>query len=366
MLRRRALLAITVSLALGASACGDDDATPTSTGEGTTGATPAPTEERPLREVVGDHFEPLPGEVPTERDKILLGRALFHDRRLSGDETLSCATCHMLTHGGAEPRRTSTGIRGQTGPINSPSVLNAAFNFRQFWDGRAADLREQAAGPVTNPIEMGGDWNAILERLRADRALVERFTAVYGEDALNQENVLDAIVAYESYLVTPAPFDRWLAGQDDALSEPQQRGLRLFVETGCTTCHNGRNVGGAMYQRMGLVNNYFERRGGPLSEADHGRFNVTNDEADRHMFKVPTLRNVAQTSPYFHDGSEPELSGAVRTMAYVQLNRELTDEQVADIVAFLEALSGELPPDALLPDAGAAADEPAGAAPSAE
>jgi len=308
---------------------------------------------RPLRELVGeDVFEALPTDVELDGDKVLLGRALFHDRRLSGDESVSCATCHMLSHGGAEPRATSVGIRGRVGPINAPTVLNAEHNFVQFWDGRAEGLLEQAAGPVTNPIEMGGEWDTILERLGDDDELVEQMTASYGEDAVTQANVLDAIVQYERSLSTPSAFDRWLGGDDDALDEAAQRGLRAFVDVGCTTCHRGRNVGGTMYQRMGLVHDYFERRGGRVTEADLGRFNVTDEEADRHKFKVPTLRNVENSGPYFHDGSEAELAGAVRTMAYVQLGQELEDGQVTDIVAFLGALTGELPEGARPPAPG--------------
>lgn len=363
----RALLVISLALA---GACGDDSSSSTST---TSGSSPTPEPAvvvpRPLREVVGDVFEALPAEVSVNREKMLLGRRLFHDTRLSGDETVSCATCHSMATGGAEPRATSTGIRGQVGPINAPTVLNATFNFVQFWDGRAADLLEQAAGPVTNPIEMGGDWAQILPRLRADADYARDFAAVYGEAGVTQANVLDAIVEYERFLVTPSRFDRWLGGDDPALTEDEQRGLRLFVTTGCTTCHSGRNVGGDSYQKMGLVNDYFERRGGRVTEADLGRFNVTQDEADRHKFKVPTLRNVALTGPYFHDGSERELAGAVRTMAYVQLGRELSDTDTNAIVAFLRALTGEIPADAHLPGTeGAAANAaPEGAtAPAAE
>ena len=354
-MRKMRWISVATAIAAVLSACGGDEQTAP---QQPAPEAPAPAPERPLRELVGTTFEALPTDQDIDRDKMLLGRALFHDPSLSGDETVSCATCHMLSHGGAEPRRTSTGIRGQTGPINAPTVLNSSFHFVQFWDGRAADLTEQAAGPVTNPVEMGGEWASILERLRAKGTYPAQFQAVYGESGITQENVLNAIVEYERYLVTPSDFDRWLSGDDSALDEQGQRGLRTFVETGCTTCHQGRNVGGSMYQRMGLVQNYFERRGGPLTEADMGRFNVTHEESDRHRFKVPTLRNVEHTSPYFHDGSEPELSGAVRTMAAVQLNRELTDAQVADIVAFLRSLSGELPADARMP--GAAGTEPAG------
>jgi cytochrome c peroxidase len=355
--RRIQILALGAALALGG--CGDDEEEQAAqTDEPEAEAEPVQ-EERPLRELVADTFEALPSEVDVDRNKMLLGRRLYHDPQLSGDGTVSCSTCHMLSHGGAEPRATSVGIRGQTGPINSPTVLNSAYNFRQFWDGRAADLTEQAAGPIGNPIEMDGDWDTILERLNADEEYVSQFQEAYGEDGLTQENVLDAIVQYERYLVTPSAFDRWLGGDDDALTEQQQRGLRLFAETGCTTCHRGRNLGGTMYQKMGLVHDYFERRGGELTEADLGRFNVTGEDADRHKFKVPTLRNVELTSPYFHDGNEQELSGAVRTMAYVQLGEELTDDQVGDIVAFLESLTGELPEDARPPGAAGAEEEAA-------
>lgn len=353
-----------VSALLGA-ACGEESSPATSTGTGaapTTNETPAA--PKPLREVVGNTFEALPATTEVNRDKMVLGRRLFHDTRLSGDETISCSTCHNLNTGGAEPRVTSTGIRGQVGPINSPTVLNAVFNFAQFWDGRARDLLEQAAGPVTNPIEMGGDWTQILERLKQDQEYVQSFTAIYGENGITQENVLDAIVEYEKYLVTPSRFDRWLGGDDNALNEEEQRGLRLFVETGCTTCHRGRNIGGDSYQRMGLVNDYFARRGGRITEADLGRFNVTRAEEDRHKFKVPTLRNIELTAPYFHDGSERELAGAVRTMAYVQLGRELADADVNAIVAFLKSLTGEIPADAHMPGSAAPAQEPA-AAPAA-
>jgi cytochrome c peroxidase len=325
--------------------CGGDEDGAERAAEAETEAAPAVEEtERSLRELVGATFASVPTEVDVDMDKVLLGRALYYDRRLSGDETVACATCHSMEHGGAEPRAVSIGIRGQRGPINAPTVLNAAYNFRQFWDGRAADLLEQAAGPVTNPIEMGGDWDVILERLRGDEETVAAFTAVYGEgEPVTQANVLDAIVEYERSLVTPSDFDRWLEGDDDALTEQEQRGLRTFVQTGCTGCHRGRNIGGDSYQLLGAVNDYFERRGGEQAEADRGRFNVTQGDDDLHRFKVPTLRNVEHTAPYFHDGHEPTLEGAVRTMGYVQLGQELTDAQVADIVAFLRALSGDLP-----------------------
>jgi len=294
--------------------------------------------------------EPLqPPEV--DMDKVYLGRRLYHDPILSGDGTVSCASCHSLEHGGAENRRTSEGMGGAIGPINSPTVLNAHFNFRQFWDGRAADLQEQAGGPVENPIEMGGSFADAVQRIEADEWYDDRFTAVYGgDDPVTKENITDAIAEYERYLVTPAPWDDYLRGDVTALTDQQKRGWASFQEAGCIACHQGVNLGGTMYQKLGAVQDYFEQRDTEITEADLGRFNVTQDEEDRHVFKVATLRNVTLTPPYFHDGSQTDLRETVRIMAQVQLGKELTDEQIDDIVAFLGALEGELPDEARLPE----------------
>lgn len=329
-----------VALALTA-ACDCNESSEAASADPTAAPTPAEAPE-PLRAL----------EAPeVNMDKVYLGRRLYHDPILSGDGTVSCASCHSLDHGGAEPRRTSTGIGGQVGPINSPTVLNAHFNFVQFWDGRAADLQEQAGGPVENPMEMGTTFPEAIERVKTDAWYVERFAVIYGgEDAITKENITDAIAEYESYLVTPSPFDAYLAGNQDAISEQARRGHATFKEVGCASCHMGVNVGGTMYQKMGVVQNYFEQRGGELTEADNGRFNVTRNESHRHFFKVPTLRNVALTAPYFHDGSTQELAEAVRIMGRVQLGRDLTDAQVGDLVAFLESLNGELPEHARLPE----------------
>lgn len=336
--------ALFVLLALGCSRCEEapQEEAPAAEEEAPAQAAPAPEPIRPI--------EP----VEVNMDKVFLGRRLFHDPILSGDGTIACATCHSLDHGGAEPRRTSIGIRGQVGPINSPTVLNAHYNFRQFWDGRAADLQEQAAGPVENPIEMGSTFAEVIERLKNDEWYAPRFAAIYGEDdPITKDNITDAIAEYERYLITPSPFDSFLRGDENAISAQARRGYETFKSTGCVGCHLGINVGGQSFQKMGVVENYFELRGGELTEADNGRYNVTHDEADRHFFKVPTLRNVALTSPYFHDGSQAQLADAVRIMARVQLGRTLDDNQVADIVAFLESLTGELPEHARLPEADA-------------
>lgn len=285
-----------------------------------------------------------------DMDKVTLGRRLYHDGILSGDGSISCATCHAVEQGGAEARRVSIGVDGAPGPINAPTVLNSGFNFVQFWDGRAKDLHEQAGGPMTNPIEMHSNFTIITERLREEPWYKERFATVYPNRGITEETITEAVAHYEDSLQTPSPFDAWLAGDDGAIDAQAVRGHQTFAEVGCTTCHNGINVGGNSYQKMGLVKDYFEERGGEVTEADLGRYNVTKDESDKHKFKVPTLRNITLTAPYFHDGSTWELRDAVRTMGRVQLGRDLSDEQVSDIVAFLESLEGQLPAHALIPE----------------
>lgn len=324
-------------------------------------------EEEETAETERDESDAAPPVEPlvapeVDMDKVRLGRRLYHDPILSGDGTVSCASCHTLDHGGAEDRATSEGIGQAIGPINSPTVLNAHFNFRQFWDGRAADLEEQAAGPVENPIEMGGSFVDVVPAIAADEWYAERFAAVYGEDdPVTKDNITNAIAEYERYLVTPGRWDEFLNGDESALTEQERRGWAAFQEVGCITCHQGVNVGGTMFQKMGIVESYFEMRGGELTEADMGRFNVTEDEADRHKFKVPTLRNVTLTPPYFHDGTQTDLSEVVRIMARIQLGKQLDDGQVADIVAFLGALEGELPEEARLPEGEAPPDRTGGA-----
>ncbi|MEM9861084.1 MAG: cytochrome c peroxidase [Myxococcota bacterium] len=296
-------------------------------------------------------LEALPtlADLDVNMDKVALGRRLYHDGILSGDGSVSCASCHSLDHGGAEPRRTSFGMGNAVGPINSPTTLNAWNHVAQFWDGRAGDLQEQAGGPVENPGEMAATFAVVIPRISEDPWYAERFTSIYGHQGISKETITDAIAEYERSLLTPAPFDAYLAGDDEAISEEALAGYQLFAEVGCVACHQGPAVGGTMFQKMGVVNNYFERRGGELTAADNGRMNHTGRESDRHFFKVPTLRNIAVTAPYFHDGSEDELAGAVRTMAYVQLGRELEDSDVQQLVAFLESLTGELPEHARVP-----------------
>ena len=333
---RSSSIFLLVALLAGCDDCNGDEAETETTATGETDAEP------PVEPLVAPEVN---------MDKVYLGRRLYHDPILSGDGNVSCATCHSLDHGGAENRATSSGIGAQVGPINSPTVLNAHFNFVQFWDGRAANLQEQAAGPIENPMEMGGSFTDVVGKIGDDEWYAQRFAAIYGgDDPVTKDNVTDAIAEYERYLVTPAPFDAFLKGDESALNEQQKRGWAAFQSVGCISCHQGVNLGGTMYQKMGLVEDYFAMRGGELTEADRGRFNVTENEEDRHKFKVPTLRNITLTPPYFHDGTQTELREAVRIMARVQLAKQLEDGQIDDIVAFLGALEGELPEHARLPE----------------
>lgn len=324
---------------------------PSGTGSGTpapTPTTPAPA-PGPTGPSATEPLAPLPPVGTLDPNKVALGRRLYHDTRLSGDNTISCASCHSLDRGGVDPQvvRTSTGIRGQVGSINAPTVLNSRFNFVQFWDGRAPDLAAQAGGPVTNPKEMGATWEQVLPRLTSEPTYVAAFRAAY-PDGVTPQNVQDAIATYEMTLVTPSRFDRWLGGDATALTDTERQGYETFKEVGCTACHNGVNAGGGMYQRMGLVRDYFADRGN-VTDADYGRYNVTHQAADRHFFKVPTLRNVEHTAPYFHDGSRATLEEAVQAMGRYQLGRDLEAGQVRLIVAFLRSLSGEIPADARMP-----------------
>ena len=318
---------------------------------GTGGAVPTEEPSEPV--------EPLPelSELDLDMRKVVLGRRLYHDARLSGDGTVSCATCHSLDHGGAEPRAVSVGIGGQLGPINSPTVLNSRYNFRQFWDGRAADLREQAAGPIENPAEMGHSFVELIPQLKENSTYTTAFQEAYGSE-ITKELVLDAIATYEESLLTPSPFDAYLRGDKDAISAEAKAGYATFKEVGCTACHSGMLLGGQMFQRLGVIKDYFKERGTEITPADLGRYNVTQEDDDRHLFKVPTLRNVALTSPYLHDGSVETLKEAIRIMGTYQLGKDLDASQVAHIKAFLESLTGELPPHAREPEAAAAAAHP--------
>ncbi|MDR2240404.1 MAG: cytochrome-c peroxidase [Zoogloeaceae bacterium] len=302
---------------------------------------PVAAQQEPLSPLPLDNSVDNQGKKLDPR-KVALGDKLFHDPRLSKDNTISCASCHNLATNGADAsdRPLSFGVGGAKGVVNSPTVFNSRYNFRQFWDGRAANLVEQVVGPIHNPIEMATNWPEVIAKLNKDSALVAQFQAIY-PDGVQGKNIQDAIAAYEMTLTTPnARIDKWLRGDKGALSADELKGYQLFKSYGCIACHQGANVGGNMYQIFGVMNGYFAARGN-LTEADNGRFNVTKNPADKHMFKVPSLRNAAVTPPYFHDGTAQTLEQAVDVMFRFQLGRTAPPEEKALIIKFLHTLTGE-------------------------
>ena len=280
---------------------------------------------------------PLPKQLHIDPRKVRLGKKLFFDTRLSANDSVSCATCHHLEEGGEDNLPVSFGIDGRKGSINCPTVLNAGFNFRQFWDGRAKDLKEQAKGPIVNPVEMGNSYEKAVEAIRNSSYRTE-FEAIY-PDGVTIDNIADAIAEYEKGLITPSPYDRYLEGDETALTPKQKEGLRLFRDKGCIVCHHGINLGGTMYSAFGVVRS--------SESKDLGRYNVTKNPADRYAFKVPTLRNVEKTAPYFHDGRTYSLKEAVAIMASVQLGRAIEEDEIEKIVAFLKSLTGTVPKEML-------------------
>ncbi|WP_414718365.1 cytochrome-c peroxidase [Thaumasiovibrio subtropicus] len=273
--------------------------------------------------------------------KVSLGDKLYHDVRLSGDDTISCASCHSLDTGGVDRLDSSVGVGGAVGPINAPTVFNSVFNTHQFWDGRAADLQAQAGGPPLNPIEMASEsWEQITGKLNLDTALVEEFAAIYPE-GITEHSITDAIAEFEKTLITPnSRFDQFLQGNQDALSAKEQQGYALFNQYKCSTCHVGEAMGGQSFEIMGLKNDYFAARGN-VTDVDFGRFNVTGREEDKYRFKTPTLRNVALTAPYFHDAYAQTLEEAVDMMAFYQVGVQLSRDEVEKITAYLHTLTGE-------------------------
>jgi len=279
-------------------------------------------------------IKPIPEHINVNTQKAALGRKLFFDTQLSADNTINCASCHILSEGGDDNLPSSFGIYGQKGPINAPTVYNALFNFRQFWDGRAATLKEQASGPIENPKEMGSSFKTLIPRLKKT-PYNEEFHKIY-KDGITKANIADAIAEYEKTLITPnAPFDRYLRGDKHAITKEQKEGYELFKAKGCISCHHGVNVGGNLYNKFGIFQE--------SKSKNFGRYNVTHKERDKYYFKVPSLRNIARTAPYFHDGRTYDLKQAVYIMAKYQLGRKITEEEVNKIVAFLKSLNGELP-----------------------
>jgi cytochrome c peroxidase len=295
-------------------------------------------------------FQPLRSQIETANNSITLaktdlGRMLFFEPRLSKAQKTSCNTCHSLDHYGVDNLATSVGHRGQNGTRNSPTVYNAAGFFAQFWDGRAETVEEQALLPILNPVEMAlaSAEQGVKVLLSIPEYRVAFSKAFPGEaEPVTFANAGRAIGAFERRLTTPSRWDDYLRGNQNALTVPELEGLKVFTNIGCMVCHTGEFVGGAMYQKVGIVEQWPDQR-------DQGRFDVTKQDADRMMFKVPTLRNITKTAPYFHDGSVPTLDAAVRRMGRYQLGLSLSDQEVAAIVAWLDALTGELPSEYIKP-----------------
>jgi cytochrome c peroxidase len=294
-------------------------------------------------------FKPLPDRPPALEGnpstpaKVTLGKMLYFDPRLSASHAISCNTCHMIGMGGVDLQETSLGHRWQHGDRNAPTVYNAVFDIAQFWDGRAKDLEQQAGGPLVNPVEMETTEAHVIEQLGAIPGYQAVFKAAFpgSGEALTFDNVRKAIAVFEATLITPnAPFDRYLKGDANALGSEQQAGLALFINSGCASCHGGMNVGGATYAPFGVV----ERPGADLlPPADKGRFDVTKTVSDEYVFRVPSLRNVALTAPYFHSGRAWDLRQAVAVMGSSQLGAKLSPGDVDKIAVFLETLTGEQP-----------------------
>jgi len=301
------------------------------------------TDAAPARDLRLSIFSPLPWIMAVECNpitpaKVELGRMLFYDARLSKNHDVACNTCHLLDSYGVDGLTTSQGHKDQIGGRNAPTVYNAAGHIAQFWDGRSPDVEDQAKGPPLNPIEMAMvDEAAVVAVLESIPGYVSLFSAAFPDekDPVTFNNMGKAIGAFERGLVTPSRFDSYLAGDDDALSKTEQTGLVEFLNTGCANCHSGRYLGGGMYQKLGLVKSWDK-------DTDQGRFDVTGEEADRQVFKVPSLRNIDETGPYFHTGSVEKLDEAVKLMADHQLGITVDDEQASSIVAFLKSLSGEI------------------------
>jgi len=299
---------------------------------------------------------PAPEDNPTTEAKVTLGKMLFMDPRFSSTGTVSCNSCHNVMEGGDDSRTFSMGVHGKTGGRNAPTVWNSAFHSVQFWDGRAALLEDQAKGPVTNPVEMGmSEIENAMDKVRAIPGYKPYFEQAFGKDSMTVDNAAKAVAAFERTLITPnSAYDKYVKGDRKAMTEQQVRGMETFAATGCTSCHSGAAFNGpAMPYGTGFYAKFptfadNDYNGKYALSADKGREEATGKTADAHMFRVSTLRNITDTAPYFHNGSVNELSEAVRVMAKTQLNKDLSDKQVTDIVAFLAALTGEYP-DIMMP-----------------
>jgi cytochrome c peroxidase len=285
---------------------------------------------------LGEPIQPIPFRVALDAKKVVLGEKLFNEPRLSRDNSISCASCHNLLRGGVDGKARSVGINGALGSFNAPTVFNSGFNFRQFWDGRAATLEDQIDGPIQNPLEMASNWNEIVEKLRHSPDYATAFKASYS-DGVQISNIKDAIATFERSLNTPnSRFDRFLLGESQILNSEEKEGYQLFKSYGCVRCHQGINIGGNLFQKFGVIADPASPRRGTSANSTS-----ENRAAIPQVFKVPSLRNVALTAPYFHGGSTNTLEEAVEIMGQAQLGRELSTQEVNRLVRFLNSLTGE-------------------------
>lgn len=346
---RPLILMLGFGVSLVANACEKKKEEPAAPAASTTASAPASAapESPEIDDLLIASFKPpLPAvfeskDNPLTEDEITLGRALYYETRLSASNKISCDTCHDLAKDGADGRKASIGHKDQEGRRNAPTVYNAAGHFVQFWDGRAKDVEEQAKGPILNPVEMAMESDKhVVDELAKVKWYRDQFAKVFPDqkNPITIDNIAKAIGAFERKLSTPSRWDKFLAGDKGALTDDEKRGFKKFVSTGCTACHMGTYVGGTMFQKLGLVQPW-------PSEKDLGRYEVTKNDADKMMFKVPSLRNVEKTAPYFHDGSVATLEEAVRLMAKHQLGKDLSPADIASIVTWLKTLTGEIPKD---------------------
>ncbi|WP_338846844.1 cytochrome c peroxidase [Massilia sp. W12] len=285
-------------------------------------------------------IKPLPLEVKLDPKKVALGARLFAEKRFSKNNDVSCMSCHDFTKaGGADPRPRSLGAGGAVGPVNSPTVLNSDLNIAQLWSGASPSLEEQVGRVVKNPVVFNSSWGEVLGKLQQDEYYRSSFSSLYKE-GMTERTVSDAIATFERSLITPSRFDRYLRGDNSAITADEKKGYEKFKTYGCVACHQGMGVGGNMFQQFGVLGNYFKDRGN-VAKPDFGRFNVTSDPSDKHVFKVPSLRNVEYTAPYFHDGTAKTLQEAVDVMFKYQLGRTAPAEDKELIVKFLKTLSAD-------------------------
>jgi cytochrome c peroxidase len=297
---------------------------------------------QPEKVLVDEPIQPIPLKIALNQSKVGLGEKLFREPRLSADNRVSCLSCHHLNTGGADEVAFSIGVNRTVGNVNTPTVYNAAFNPSLNWNGKFKTLEALTEVAIQNPTDMGIDWQVLIPKLQQTPEYMQAFTQNYA-DGVTKANVNDAIATYLRSLYTPnSRFDQYLRGNQKAITEEEKEGYRLFKAYGCVSCHQGMNLGGNLYEKFGLMGDYFRERGN-VKYADLGRYNVTQNEADKFVFRVPSLRNVALTYPYFHDGSVKTLEEAIKVMTKYQLGRSLSQKDIESIALFLGTLTGEHP-----------------------